>query len=388
MQAQSASRHLLLIGGGHSHLYVLKHFATLQKRRPTPPGFPIRITLLSKHSHALYSGMLPGVIAGHYHPEQTKIDLKKLCERCDIDFIADTFTALDTEQQLVHCASGRRLAYDWLSLNLGSQPDLSSIEGADQVGFAVKPIDQLLSQWQQAFARLSRWKNPHICLVGGGAASVEVTLALYQALQQHHLPAKLSLVCATPTLLPSHHLRVQRQIVHQLQRRAIRLHCGHRVIAAQGQPGDYRLELDNQRALPCSEVIWAVQAAGQPWLQDSGLACTDAGFIRVNQHLQSVSHPNVFAAGDLAHFVPQPLAKSGVHAVRQGQPLADNLQRIISGQRLSEFKPQRHFLSLLALGNQRAIASRGNLCLRGRWVWWWKDIIDRRFIRQFEEFEG
>ena len=120
------------------------------------------------------------------------------------------------------------------------------------------------------------------------------------------------------------------------------------------------------------------------WLSGSGLATDEAGYIAVNRHLQSISHPAVFAAGDAAAMIETPRAKSGVMAVRQGPVLAQNLQRMAHGVSLNPFLPQREWLNLISTGEKYAVASRGRWSAEGRWVWRWKDWIDRKFMKRFE----
>src|SRR5690606_33779204 len=136
--------------------------------------------------------------------------------------------------------------------------------------------------------------------------------------------------------------------------------------------------------LDFDRLFWCAQAGAPPWLREAGLACDGEGFVRVDACLRSLSHPKVFAAGDIASFDPRPLAKAGVYAVRQAPVLFGNLRRALLGRPLRAYRPQRRFLSLLALGGKRAVGSRGDLSFRGAWVWRWKNRIDRRFMRRFE----
>jgi NADH dehydrogenase FAD-containing subunit len=109
----------------------------------------------------------------------------------------------------------------------------------------------------------------------------------------------------------------------------------------------------------------------------------DGGFVEINDCLQSTSHPQVFAAGDIASSLHYPRPKAGVFAVRQGPPLADNLLNFAFDQPLRRHQPQRDALSLLSTGGRHAIACWYGLVWEGDWVWRWKDSIDRRFMQRF-----
>jgi selenide,water dikinase len=166
-----------------------------------------------------------------------------------------------------------------------------------------------------------------------------------------------------------------------LERRGIMVHPGSAVV----EVSPHRLRTADGAVYQVEEILWTTEASAAPWLADSGMAVDDFGFVRVSSTLQSVSHPELFAAGDVASMVESPRPKSGVFAVRQGPWLARNLRRALLGQRLIRYRLQRQFLSLISTGDQYAVASRGLVAFRGRWVWQWKDWIDRRFMRRYSD---
>jgi hypothetical protein len=116
-------------------------------------------------------------------------------------------------------------------------------------------------------------------------------------------------------------------------------------------------------ALETTFTVWITGAAAPSWL-DCGRLVTDAsGFLMVDGSLRSVSHPWVLGAGDVASLASQPVPKAGVYAVRQGPVLAENLMRLLRDEPPIDYKPQQRFLSLLSLGERRAVASWSN------WTW-------------------
>lgn len=379
MQLTTDMQDLVLLGGGHSHLSVIKNLAM----KPVPG---LRITVISRDIHTPYSGMMPGLIAGHYEFDETHIDLRPLCQLAGARLFHSTVTAIDMDQQLVHCDNRPPVRFDWLSINTGSTPRLAAIPGATETGLAVKPIDQFLEAISALEQQLLTHTEAHsIAVVGGGAASIEVLLALQyrlkQTLETRHNTISFKLICGTKQLLPTHNNRVRRHFLRLLEQRNIELHTGSPVSSAEGKT----LLLDNGEQIHADTTLWALTAGSPQWPAEAGLDCDKDGFIRVNRFLQSSSHPQVFAAGDAIHFSAQPLAKSGVYAVRAGIVLSENLRNIVSNRSLVTYKPQKKSLSLLMSGEQRAIGSRGPFSISGQWVWRWKHRIDSNFIKRFSQ---
>ena len=366
-----AQRDLLLVGGGHSHVSVIKQFGM----RPLPG---VRVSLLCEDTLAPYSGMLPGWIAGHYGEADCFIDLRRLCQWAGCRLLQGRAVRLDPEARLVYCDDRPATRYDWLALNVGSTPQLSAIAGASASGVPVKPIrpfQHALEQWLAGVDALPA--APVLAIVGGGAASVELALAVRHRLGRRR--ARIVLLSASVAVLPTHNRRVRRYFEQRLAAEGIEFQGGQRVVAA----GDGALRCEDGREQAADFIVWALQAGPPRWLESSGLELDEGGFIAVNRQLQSTSHPTVFGAGDCIGLDARPLPKSGVYAVRQGPVLADNLRRSISGRPLRSYRPQRRFLSLLATGDRQAVASRGRLFAAGPWVWRWKDHIDRRFMARF-----
>jgi selenide,water dikinase len=374
MQAARTVADLVLVGGGHAHVEVVKSFGM----RPMPG---VRLTLVARDVETPYSGMLPGMVAGHYRHEQCHIDLRPLARFASTRLIAAEAIGLDTAARYVRCRGRPPIRYDIVSFDIGSTPRASLVPGAERWLTAVKPIDRLAERWAALLDRVRTTdRPPRIAVVGGGAAGVELTLAMQHRIRQLGGAAKFALV-TRGRLLP-HYPEATRTIFGTtLAERGVEVHEGAAV--ARVEPG--RLVCENGLELPFDEGLWATQTGAAPWLAETGLALDPQGFIAVDACLRSVSHPQVFAAGDVAAVLPHPRAKAGVFAVRQGQPLAANLRRALAGEPLRPFKPQRRYLSLISTGDRFAVAIRGDLVVQGRWAWRLKDWIDRRWMRRYQE---
>ena len=364
-------KRLLLLGGGHTHVAVLKSHG----EAPMPDT---RLTLVSARRHTPYSGMLPGLIAGHYDYHQCHIDLERLAGYARAGFVEMEAVALDAEQRLLFLADGRRVEYDILSINIGSTPPTLGIPGVPEQVIPAKPIEALLPAWEGVRARAAGLKR--LALVGGGAAGVELVLAMQYRLRQNGAVPEFDLITETPFVLPSHNVTARRMLQRILDERGVRVHAGRKVAAV--EPG--RVALEGGASIAVDALFWVTGAAPAAWLRRSALRTDAAGFIAVDACLQSVSHGDIFAAGDCASVAGQPRPKSGVFAVRQGVPLCRNLRRALAGQALEPYVSPPHALALISAGGKYAVATRNAWALEGAWVWLWKDWIDRRFVATYQ----
>lgn len=345
------------------------------------------LVLVSLDPYSLYSGMLPGYIAGHYSSDECLIDLASLAQAAGATFIQCEVNHIDADNNQVRCSNGLNLAYDVLAVNTGATSAAGVINGADLHAIKVKPVNSFQKKWNSLLHKIESAVRPlNIAVIGGGAGGVELLLAISWRCRQeqekrpgrgfaHHF----HIFTDTADLLPSHHARVRKKFARIFSEEGIKVHYNKRV---SGITSDELLCADGS-VHAVDHIILATEASPPYWTSQSGLTTDDAGFILVNDCLQSVSHPDVFAVGDISTSANQPRPKSGVIAVRQGPVLAENLRRYLSGQSLREFFPQKKFLALISCGRKYAVASRGSLVLEGRWLWTLKDRIDRRHIRKY-----
>ena len=401
---------LVLAGGGHSHVIVLKRFGM----RPMPG---VRVTLICRDVETPYSGMLPGHVAGHYTHDDIHIDLGPLARFANARFYRDEIIGLDPVEGKVICRNRPPVSYDVLSIDIGSAPRTHDVPGAEGAVVPVKPIGNFVARWNAFVARVLATEAPvRIGVVGAGAGGVEMVLAMRHGLRARLRgaggnPDRLSfeLFADGAEVLPSKPPRVRAAFARVLAEYGVRVHLDAWIdrvtpgaLHAAGLTGGAEFGAGDgtvcDAGYPCvlhtasgalhelDEVLWVTAAGAQPWLAASGLDTDESGFVAVHPTLESTSHPGVFAAGDCAAVLDHPREKAGVFAVRQGPPLAENLHRALRGLVLKPFTPQRRYLSLISTGDRRAFATRGgSLVLDGDWVWRWKDWIDRRFMRKFAD---
>lgn len=367
-------KQLLLLGGGHSHVEVIR-----QMGLAPPPE--TRIIVVSPDRHTPYSGMLPGFVSGHYVFGDCHIDLDRLCHAARVHFRRAAAVAIDPQRNSVTLDDGKTVPYDVLSIDIGSTPPVDGVPGALEHATRVKPVSGLLRFWDEVLEEAARTgRAPRIVVVGGGAGGVELALAFHHRLAHccASAPARIHVVTDTAIILSGHAAGVIRIVERILVERGIAIHARSKAIRV--EPG--QLHTASGVAIAADHVMWATGASAPSWIAATGIQ-TDGGFVAVNEFLQSISHPGIFAAGDIASMVGHRIPKSGVYAVRQGPPLATNLRRALASERFVPYVPQRTTLALISTGNRYAVASYGRIAFAGAWVWRWKDRIDRRFMRRY-----
>ena len=331
---------LLLAGGGHSHALLLKRWAMRPKRRPHQS-----ITLVNRCSTTLYSGMVPGLIAGLYQRDELSINLRKLCDEAGVAFVEAEITGLDTERNCLHLRDRPALHFDWLSLDVGA------VSRPSAAGIPIKPLEASLAALESEDPR-----DPKpLRVVGAGAAGLEVVLALRRRWPQRAL---------------------------QLQQRKGQLGSTIQKVLQRA-----RITLIDDNGDHTGPSLLCTGSQGATWLTTTGLPLDPDGRVRTDRQLRVEGHPCLFASGDCAVISASPRPASGVWAVRAGRPLAKNLEAACQGKPLRPWHPQQQALQLI--GSHRD-AAWGRW---GRWrvgpaplLWQLKQRIDRGFMAGFRGY--
>lgn len=275
---------LLLVGGGHAHVLVLEAF----RRRPEPG---LTISLVSKDRLTPYSGRLPGHLAGAYAREEIHIDLEHLAEASGAKFVQDEAIGFDTDAKRVRRKSGNTLTYDLLSINIGITPDLSGIVGAEEHALAVKPIGDLLAQWDRLAAEAVKPEGPRrFAIVGGGVAGICLAFAVCAYLRLRvRAPTQVSLISASAS--PEINSAMARRIEGPLRRHGVQRYDD---AAASITPRG--VTLASRRRIPADAVLISTRAAPPSAIRDTDLAKDPNGFLAITPTLQVRGKECIFAA--------------------------------------------------------------------------------------------
>lgn len=364
-------RDLLLIGGGHTHALVLRMWAM----KPLPG---VRLTLINPDPVAPYTGMLPGLIAGHYTREEILIDLVRLARFAGARLILDRAIGIDREARQVLLAGRPPLPYDLASLDIGITSDLPNLPGFAENTFSAKPLGAYARAWEAFVTRALA--APRIVVIGGGVGGVELAMASAHRLRHAGAAPSVTLVDRGPVLVPLLSAQSRAGLAAALEAEGVQVLTAVTPVRAEPQA----VLLADGRSLQSDFTLTVAGSRPQPWLSETGLALHD-GYVTVDAHLRS-SDPLIFASGDCAHLSHAPRPKAGVYAVRAAPVLLANLRASLTGEPLQAFTPQKDYLKLISLGRQSALADKWGIRVGGPWLWRIKDRIDRKFMTKFADY--
>lgn len=372
-------RDLVLLGLGHTNAHVLRMWRM-------KPLAGVRLTCVSDYSVATYSGMLPGTLAGLYPPERMHIDLVRLCAAAGARLLRAEVEGLDVANQQLLCRDRPPIPFDVLSIGVGSVPK-GAVEHAGDAVLPIKPMQTFIARLDERLSRLvqdAAGRTVQIAIVGGGAGGVEITFCLpaHLARRWPNLRYQLTLIDGAAEIMPGAATGAIQLARRELAARGVQLFLNHSV----EKINDGRLTLAEGTTRPADLTIWATGAEPPPLLAALGLPTDERGFLLVRPTLQAVADAPIFVVGDSGTCPERPRPKAGVYAVRQGPILWENVQRMLAGQPLVEYRPQRGFLSLMATGDRRAILSYRGLASHAPWCWRLKNFIDSRFMDKYQDY--
>ncbi len=354
---------LLLVGAGHAHLYVVNNAAAL-----AAAGY--RVHLLSpRHFH--YSGLASAIVGGAATAEEGRVDVAALARRSGVVHHEGTLESVDLVRRVALTMDGAEISYDVLSLNIGSVVAPAGMI-VDPAVVRVKPL-QSLGALDERLSSVPG-DGARVTVVGGGSTGLEIAA---------HLAVRpgvtlVQLLEAGPHLgadLPS---RARRGVERLLAERGVVVRTG----CAVTQLGGATARCADGTDLAHDVAVLATGLAAPQLIGRLGLG--DEAGVPVRETLQHVQHDEIYALGDCANFVSQPLPRIGVHGVRQGPVLLASLLARTVSEPLPTYQPQRRALAVLDLGAGTALATWGSLWWQGPAALALKRRIDRRWLRRYQ----
>jgi selenide,water dikinase len=367
---------LLLVGSGHAHLEILRRLIL----EPLPE---VELTVVSVGSRHHYSGMVPGFLQGTYWEEEIALPVPDLVRRAEGSFVAGRAVGVDPEERRVRVETEegiREISYDLASFAVGSNTAGLDSPRVAREAQRIKPLERVHALRERLLDLAGGPGDVPVAVVGGGAAGVEVALAIAAALEKGGQTHRITLVEAGPEILAGYRSRLRQRARAILAERGIAVRTGRRVSAVHGE----EVETEEGDRFPALLTVWLTGAVAWPLFRDSGLPLDGRGFLLIDDALRSVADPRIFAAGDCGTLASHPeTPKAGVYAVREGPVLWASLKAAVRGGEPPRYEPQQGFLSILNTGDGRALLDYKGIVSHSRWAWRLKDRIDRRFLAKY-----
>ena len=379
MQTKLPKHTVVLLGIGHTNAHVLR----MWKMKPVRDA---QLICVSNAWKASYSGMLPGVLAGQYPVERMEIDLARLCASAGARLIVDEVCGIDLDARRLQFTNRAELPFDALSIGIGSVPVTAGIETSAAL-LPIKPMQTFLARLHQRLTEIVEHRSARpirIAIVGAGAGGTEITFCLPKRLDQWFPDQRFEIALITSNAhVASGCIPATVQLVEEELRAAgISSMTGRRVAKVSEQA----ITLDDGQQIETDLAIWATGATAPPLLAKLGLPTDDRGFLLIESDLRVQGQDSIFAVGDTGTMRGTPTKKAGVYAVRQGPILWRNLRRLLKSKPLQKYVPQTDFLTLLNLGDGRAIAQYKGRAFCGGWCWRLKNYIDSKFMSMYQDY--
>ncbi len=374
--SSESTRDVVLVGGGHSHIQVFDHFT--RNRLPNA-----RLTLVVDRRIAMYSGMVPGFVAGQYGVQDLAIDAVALAEKAGARIVLSPAVRVDTERRQIVVADGPPVPYDVAAFDLGSTVTGLDLPGVREHALPTRPITEFVHRVDTLLEDLkAEGGDPfRVVVVGGGAGGMELIFTLESRIRSAGVRVEALLIEGGPRIVYNYPDPVRWRLERAAERRGITLRCDTLVEAAD----EGGVVLSGGERLSCDLLVWVAGPVGHSLFEPSGIATDERGFALIRPTLQFKDHDNLMGTGDCATFIDFPFTpKAGVYAVRQGPVITRNLLAWLEGRPLVSYTPRKEFLTLMNLGDGTAIGAKWGFSFQGKWVMRLKDRIDRAFMARFQ----
>lgn len=364
---------LILVGGGHAHLNVIKNMKYSLKTK-------LQVILISSMDKQYYSGMAAGSLEGYYSEDQMTVDLPDYCNKHQIKFIKSTVVLVEPELNYIVLSTGQRITYNYISFDIGSiaRTDLTIKESEC---FYVKPLN-LINEIKEKILSFKEQndqsKTITMIVVGTGAAGIEIGLAARALAKSKNISLKLIFVGSS--------FRILNQDIAERGKKFLTTQAvWHEIDWVLNDPGveieQNALILKSGKKLDFDLILLATGITGGRLFKDSIIKTDKNDFMVVNKYLQNENYPNILGAGDCVTLNSKVrIPKNGVYAIKQSKVLSRNLENLIYGKSLIPFKPQKVFLTIVALGYGMARLEYGSIVWTGRIPFLLKKWIDQNYM--------
>jgi pyridine nucleotide-disulfide oxidoreductase family protein len=366
---------LLLVGGGHAHVFLIKQFYL--KNIPE-----LEVILVTACQYQYYSGMAAGYVEGVYKEEDMSFDLKKMCQKSRVRYIEGRIIGIDVENKCVKLENNETLSFDVISLDTGSEMAGKSVEGVVEYAYCVKPLENLFKLRENFIEQI--FEASQVLISGAGAAGIEIAFALKALADKQKKNVKITLLHRGNLILKGYNENVREMTIRKLNKDKIEVLSQHKILKVL----ENNLSLESGKQINYDFLVWAAGPVSNPMYKASGITVDKDGYMLVNLYLQSIDYPFIFGAGDCVSFPDFTYVKKvGVYAIREAPYLFNNILKFIKNEALQEYMPQTDYLAIISAGNKKGIMQYKRMAIKGSISWRLKNFIDSGFMKKFKFYE-
>ena len=349
--------HLVLIGGGHTNVLLMRKWLMYPKLMPEIP-----ITIISRDTHLVYSATFPSVISKSISLNNSLIDIRSLARKARVSFIKNEVTNIDYHLKKIFLKNRPSIGYSKLVLNYGSQTKISG-EFEDlvnnKIAFPIKPFFKAYELIKKEDKNDSETEKSFV-IVGSGLAAIEVAFALRK----------------------------------RWKKRSLKILCQRNKVDNKIFKTFYRSNIEVVGTLPIDygKILLCTGNSSPLWVKKYNSELDSKGRFLINQKLMLKNFLGTFATGDCAVIEDSSRPSSGIFAVKAINTLATNIQKDIKGESLKRWSPQKFGLQIVnsyPVKVPKAFAFYGDIVIGPSFlIWYLKNKIDEGFIRKFRVLDS
>jgi NADH dehydrogenase len=339
------------------------------------------VTLISDADHFLFTPMLYEYLSGEVEKWHIAPKYSELLNE-SVKLVCNEVTSIDLNGRTVTLKNrSETLTYDVLVLAVGGVTNFAGVAGAADHAIPFRKIahaDELRLRMIDALDRVPPDLPPQdtaraltFAVVGAGASGVELSTKMADLLRDAFKRRALRgeprvlVIEMGDRVVPGMGEDIRKFVEEALLESHVEVHTLTRVVRVTGKTLVFE-HIGAQTEIDTAAVVWAGGVRVSPVVEDLKIEKTSRGLILVNPTLQALSHPNVFALGDIALYqdTAPTLAGTAQLALQQARLAARNIKALLSGGELQT----KHFEELgeaVSLGTERAAVLAGGKAFGG-----------------------
>jgi NADH:ubiquinone reductase (H+-translocating) len=363
MVVETAKKNIVVLGAGYGGMTAALRLARLVRHSPQ---FSVHL-IDSNPFHTLKTQLHEAAV----RKRGVTIDIGRIIRRQMITFHLGTVSAIDLNGKTV-LIGDRPLSFEYLVIALGSQTNFHNIKGLEEYALSL----QSASDAEKIYRHISvmcakaasepdaalRKEMLRFVIGGGGLSGIELAGELVgsiaQSVKDYHLSPiepEVVVVEAAEDILPSSTKGLREQVRKTLVEKGVRLLPRTKVVEVSWG----RVILSNGEMLRAGTLIWTGGIRIGDVAKESGFSIGQSGRIVVNEYLQSITDPSVYAIGDNALAINPETGRSvpaaAQFALQQGRLVAENIFSEVTGRPLRRYVP-KVWGEVVSLGRHLAAA--------------------------------